>query len=49
MVFNTGLFQSNKQTAMNAYFIKNLKRGRKKSKIPAGYRIRIQGWEILQP
>ena len=30
MVFNTGLFQSNKQTAMNAYFIKNLKKGRKK-------------------
>ena len=24
MVFNTGLFQSNKQTAMNGYFIKNL-------------------------
>ena len=30
MVFNTGLFQSNKQTAMNAYFIKNLKKGEKK-------------------
>ena len=30
MVFNTGLFQSNKQIAMNAYFIKNLKKGRKK-------------------
>ena len=30
MVFNTVLFQSNKQTAMNAYFIKNLKKGRKK-------------------
>ena len=30
MEFNTGLFQSNKQTAMNAYFIKNLKKGRKK-------------------
>ena len=30
MVFNTGLFQSNKQTAMNAYFIKNLKRRGKK-------------------
>ena len=27
MVFNTGLFQSNKQTAMNTYSIKNLKRG----------------------
>ena len=24
MVFNTGLFQRNKQTAMNGYFIKNL-------------------------
>ena len=30
MLFNTGLFQSKKQTAMNAYFIKNLKKGRKK-------------------
>ena len=30
MVFNTGLFQSNKQTAMNAYFIKNLKKREKK-------------------
>ena len=27
MVFNIGLFQSNKQPAMNAYFIKNLKKG----------------------
>ena len=26
MVFNTGLFQSNKQTSMNAYFINNLKK-----------------------
>ena len=26
MEFNTGLFQSNKQTAMNVYFIKNLKK-----------------------
>ena len=39
MEFNTGLFQSNKQTAMNAYFIKNLKIG-EKSKIPAVYCIR---------
>ena len=30
MAFNTGLFQCNKQTAMNAYFIKNLKKGEKK-------------------
>ena len=31
MVLNTGLFQSNKQTAMNAYFINNLKKkGEKK-------------------
>ena len=30
MVLNAGLFQSNKQTAMSAYFIKNLKKGRKK-------------------
>ena len=27
MAFNIGLFQSNKQPAMNAYFIKNLKKG----------------------
>ena len=31
MVLNTGLFQSNKQTAMSAYFIKNLKKGEKRS------------------
>ena len=31
MVFNTGLFQRNKQTAMNEYFIKNLKKRVKKS------------------
>ncbi|GIT04013.1 MAG: hypothetical protein CM1200mP28_12720 [Deltaproteobacteria bacterium] len=31
MVFNTGLFQRNKQTAMNGYFIKNLKKRVKKS------------------
>ena len=30
MEFNTGLFQSKKQTAMNVYFIKNLKKWRKK-------------------
>ena len=30
MEFNTGLFQSNKQTAMNVYFIKNLKKREKK-------------------
>jgi len=30
MVFNTGLFQSNKQTAINAYFFKNLKKGEKR-------------------
>jgi len=30
MVLNTGLFQSNKQTAMNVYFIKNLKKREKK-------------------
>ena len=30
MVFNTGLFMINKQTAMNAYFINNLKKGEKK-------------------
>ncbi len=30
MVFNTGLFQSNKQTAMNSSFIKNLKKREKK-------------------
>ena len=31
MEFNTGLFQCNKQTAMNAYFIKNLKKRVKKN------------------
>ncbi len=30
MVLNTGLFHSNKQTVMNAFFIKNFKKGRKK-------------------
>ena len=30
MVFKTGLFQSNKQIAINKYFIKNLKKGEKK-------------------
>ena len=30
MEFNTGLFQSNKQTAMNVYFIKNWKKREKK-------------------
>ena len=30
MEFNTGLFQSNKQTAMNVYFIKNFKIREKK-------------------
>ena len=30
MVFNTGLFQSNRQTAMNVNFIKNLKKREKK-------------------
>ena len=30
MEFNTGLSQSNKQTAMNVYFIKNLKKREKK-------------------
>ncbi len=43
MVFNTGLFQSNKQTAMNADFINNLKkRDKKRSKFRqftvSGYR-----------
>ena len=35
MVFNTGLFQSNKQTAMNAYFIKNFKK-REKNNVNSG-------------
>jgi len=30
MVFNPGLFQSNKRTAMNTYSIKNLKKGEKR-------------------
>ena len=30
MEFNTGLFQTKKQTAMNVYFINNLKKWRKK-------------------
>ena len=31
MVYNAGLLQINKQTAMNVHFIKNLKKGRKKN------------------
>ena len=36
MVFNTGLFQSNKQTAMNASFINNLKKRDKKKILNSG-------------
>ena len=46
MVFNTGLFQSNKQTAMNTYSIKKLKKRRNKNLkfrqfIVSGYRAMI--------
>ena len=36
MVFNTRLFQSNKQTVMNAYFIRNLKKKGEKKILNSG-------------
>ncbi len=36
MVFNTGLFQSKKQTATNVYFIKDLKKKGEKKILNSG-------------